>query len=116
MILTYKYKLLPIKEQHGKLKTMLNITRSLYNVALKERISAYKNAAIVGQEGCMFNKSETPDKKALSPDTKYVSEEDAVFYKRIIAKANAADQTDFSNQPSLGQLSRKDRREKLFGV
>jgi putative transposase len=46
MILTYKYKLLPTKEQHRKLEMMLNLTRSLYNAALEERISAYKNGKI----------------------------------------------------------------------
>jgi putative transposase len=46
MIITYKYRLLPTKEQHRKLEAVLNLSRKLYNAALEEHIHAYKNGKI----------------------------------------------------------------------
>src|SRR5690242_20120224 len=42
MILTYEYRLLPSKRQHGALETLLESQRVLYNAALEERIGAYR--------------------------------------------------------------------------
>ena len=42
MKLTYEYRLLPTKQQHRALQTLLESQRQLYNAALEERIGAYK--------------------------------------------------------------------------
>lgn len=42
IILTYKYRLLPTKKQHGELATILESQRILYNAALQERIDCYR--------------------------------------------------------------------------
>ncbi len=44
MILTYSYRLLPTKQQHRALETILESQRQLYNAALEERIDAYRKA------------------------------------------------------------------------
>lgn len=41
-ILTYKYRLLPSRGQHDKLRAALDHTRDLYNAALQERIDCYR--------------------------------------------------------------------------
>lgn len=41
-ILTYKYRLLPSRGQHDKLRAALDHTRDLYNAALEERIDCYR--------------------------------------------------------------------------
>ena len=46
MILTYRYRLLPTKQQHRALETILESQRQLYNAALEERIDAYRKAGI----------------------------------------------------------------------
>jgi putative transposase len=46
MILTYKYRLLPTKQQHRALEAILESQRQLYNAALQERIDAYRKAKI----------------------------------------------------------------------
>jgi putative transposase len=46
MILTYRYRLLPTKQQHRVLETILESQRQLYNAALEERIDAYRKANI----------------------------------------------------------------------
>jgi putative transposase len=43
---TYKFRLLPRKAQHRKLKAALDHTRHLYNAALEERIDAYRKAGV----------------------------------------------------------------------
>lgn len=42
--LTYKYKLLPTRKQHGALEAILEQQRILYNAALQERVDAYRKA------------------------------------------------------------------------
>lgn len=42
LVRTYKFRLLPRKGQHRKLKAALDHTRDLYNAALEERIGAYR--------------------------------------------------------------------------
>lgn len=42
VILTYKYRLLPNKAQHGALARILELQRQLYNAALEERIGCYR--------------------------------------------------------------------------
>jgi len=42
MILTYQYRILPTKAQHGVLAAILESQRQLYNAALEERIGAYR--------------------------------------------------------------------------
>ncbi len=46
MILTYRYRLLPTKQQHRALATILESQRQLYNAALEERIDAYRKAGV----------------------------------------------------------------------
>ena len=46
MIVTYKYRLLPTRRQHGALESILESQRQLYNAALEERIGAYQKAAV----------------------------------------------------------------------
>jgi len=41
-MLTYKYRLLPSRGQHDKLRAALDHTRDLYNAALEERIDCYR--------------------------------------------------------------------------
>ena len=41
-LLTYKYRLLPSRGQHDKLRAALDHTRDLYNAALAERIGCYR--------------------------------------------------------------------------
>ena len=42
MILTYRYRLLPLKSQHRALERLLGAQRDLYNMALEERIDCYR--------------------------------------------------------------------------
>ena len=42
MVLTYQYRLLPSKNQHRALESLLESQRLLYNAALEERIGAYR--------------------------------------------------------------------------
>jgi putative transposase len=44
MLLTYKYRLCPTRQQHRALKAILEQQRQLYNAALEERILAYRMA------------------------------------------------------------------------
>src|SRR5258708_36537570 len=46
MILTYRYRLLPTKQQHRALEAILESQRQLYNAALEERIDAYRKANV----------------------------------------------------------------------
>ncbi len=46
MILTYRYRLLPTKQQHRTLEAILESQRELYNAALEERIGAYRKKGI----------------------------------------------------------------------
>ena len=46
MILTYSYRLLPTKQQHRALESILESQRQLYNAALEERIDAYRKANV----------------------------------------------------------------------
>jgi putative transposase len=46
MILTYRYRLLPTRQQHRVLETILESQRQLYNAALEERIDAYRKANV----------------------------------------------------------------------
>src|SRR5712664_3651901 len=46
MILTYRYRLLPTKQQHRALEAILEYQRQLYNAALEERIDAYRKANV----------------------------------------------------------------------
>ena len=41
-VLTYKYRLLPTRRQHGALRAILESQRELYNAALEERIACYR--------------------------------------------------------------------------
>lgn len=45
-ILTFKYRLLPTRGQHARLRAALDHTRDLYNAALEERIDAYRKAGL----------------------------------------------------------------------
>jgi putative transposase len=42
VILTYRYRLLPLKSQHRALERLLHSQRELYNAALEERIDCYR--------------------------------------------------------------------------
>ena len=42
MILTYRYRLLPLKSQHRALERLCGMQRELYNAALEERIDCYR--------------------------------------------------------------------------
>ncbi len=42
MILTYRYRLLPLKSQHRALERLCAAQRELYNAALEERIDCYR--------------------------------------------------------------------------
>jgi putative transposase len=42
VILTYRYRLLPLKSQHRALERLLGAQRDLYNMALEERIDRYR--------------------------------------------------------------------------
>jgi putative transposase len=42
VILTYRYRLLPLKSQHRALEQLLQAQRGLYNAALEERIDCYR--------------------------------------------------------------------------
>ena len=42
MILTYRYRLLPLKSQHRALERLMGAQRELYNAALEERIDCYR--------------------------------------------------------------------------
>jgi putative transposase len=46
MILAYRYRLLPTKQQHRALEAILESQRQLYNAALEERIDAYRKAHV----------------------------------------------------------------------
>jgi putative transposase len=46
MILTYRFRLLPTKQQHRALEAILESQRQLYNAALEERIDAYRKANV----------------------------------------------------------------------
>jgi transposase len=46
VILTYRYRLLPTKQQHRVLEAILESQRQLYNAALEERIDAYRKANV----------------------------------------------------------------------
>src|SRR5476649_447122 len=46
VILTYRYRLLPTKQQHRALEAILESQRQLYNAALEERIDAYRKAHV----------------------------------------------------------------------
>ncbi len=46
MILTWRYKLKPSRAQHARLLEILDLQRQLYNAALEERISAWRNGKI----------------------------------------------------------------------
>jgi len=46
MFLTYRYRLLPTKQQHRSLEAILESQRQLYNAALEERIDAYRKAHV----------------------------------------------------------------------
>jgi putative transposase len=46
MILTYRFRLLPTRQQHRALESILESQRQLYNAALEERIDAYRKAKI----------------------------------------------------------------------
>ena len=46
MILTYRYRLLPTKQQHRSLEAILESQRQLYNAALEERIDAYRKSHV----------------------------------------------------------------------
>ena len=46
MILTYRYRLLPERNQHRALEAILESQRQLYNAALQERIEAYRKANV----------------------------------------------------------------------
>jgi Helix-turn-helix domain len=43
VILTYRYRLLPLKSQHRALERLCGMQRELYNAALEERIDCYRN-------------------------------------------------------------------------
>ena len=49
-LLTYKYRLLPSRGQHDKLRAALDHTRDLYNAALAERIDCYRKTG----KGCSW--------------------------------------------------------------
>jgi putative transposase len=42
VILTYRYRLLPLKSQHRALERLCAAQRELYNAALEERIDCYR--------------------------------------------------------------------------
>lgn len=44
MLLTFRYRLLPTKGQHKRLRSALDHTRDLYNAGLESRIAAYRKA------------------------------------------------------------------------
>jgi putative transposase len=44
VILTYRYRLLPLKSQHRALERLMDAQRELYNAALEERIDCYRKA------------------------------------------------------------------------
>src|SRR5258705_9741512 len=46
MILAYRYRLLPTRQQHRALEAILESQRQLYNAALEERIDAYRKAHV----------------------------------------------------------------------
>jgi putative transposase len=46
MILAYRYRLLPTKQQHRALEAILESQRQLYNAALEELIDAYRKAHV----------------------------------------------------------------------
>src|SRR5476649_486987 len=46
VILTYRYRLLPTKQQHRALEAILESQRQLYKAALEERIDAYRKAHV----------------------------------------------------------------------
>ncbi|MEO7741757.1 MAG: transposase [Usitatibacter sp.] len=46
MILTYRYRVSPAKDQHQALENILESQRQLYNAALQERIEAYRKAGV----------------------------------------------------------------------
>lgn len=54
MILSYKYRLLPSKQQHRRLAEVLEMQRQLYNAALEERISCYRKT---GRSQTYFSQS-----------------------------------------------------------
>ncbi len=45
MILTYRYRLLPLKGQHRALERLCESQRELYNAALPERIDCYRKTS-----------------------------------------------------------------------
>ena len=70
--------------------------------------AATNNAAM----GFMVSARLTRTKRAPAPPPA----EEETIEDRLTAKADLADQMDFTGQPSLGQMTRAERRKLLFGV
>src|SRR5882762_2430626 len=71
MILTYRYRLLPTKQQHRALEALLESQRQLYNAALEERIDAYRKAKVTRTyfdqtKGLTEWRQDDPEASALS--------------------------------------------------
>jgi len=63
---TYKYKLKPTPEQARQLELVLWRSRTLYNTALEQRITAYRRCGVTLT--CYQQQAELPDLKAAFPE------------------------------------------------
>lgn len=64
MILTYRFRLLPTKQQHRALEKILESQRQLRNAALEERIDAYRTANV---SRSYFDQAKALTVRALEP-------------------------------------------------
>jgi len=70
MIKTYKYRISPNREQSGRLATSIELNRRLYNVALEQKIIAYKQSRKF--VSCYDQINQLPELKESFPEYKNI--------------------------------------------
>jgi len=100
MVLTYRYRLLPLKSQHRALEHLCGLQRELYNAALEERIDCYrktgKTRTYMDQcKALTVCRREIPDMRALPANLqrwtlKQLDEGFQAFFRRLKARNGKA--------------------------
>jgi putative transposase len=100
VILTYRYRLLPLKSQHRELERLCASQRELYNAALEERIDCYrktgKTRVYIDQCKALTKcRHELPDMQAVPPNLqrwtlKRLDEAFQRFFRRLRAPGGKA--------------------------
>jgi putative transposase len=100
VILTYRYRLLPLKSQHRALERLCAAQRELYNAALEERIDCYrktgKTRTYIDQcKALTVCRHELPDMGELPPNLqrwtlKRLDEAFHGFFRRVKVRSGKA--------------------------